>query len=183
MQCGVSDNHTSLHPAKPRAAGTFVQTPFSHLQKNRGCSAQSRTRREPSLWHTANSPNHPLISSLGSIPISLGEGYYHLEALYASSFQTLLYHFPWAGSHFRFASWDLAPGLIPAPEPSFMSEWAGWSRGTLQCALTQVVLGKLLPDFCKEVESDRVKAEWWQSSEQWFPAPSDVYFLVSEWHV
>lgn len=105
------------------------------------------------------SPNGLLIFSLGSITSSLKEeGYYHLEALYASSFQTLPSHFPWAGSHFRFASWDSAPGLIPAPEPSFVSERAGYSRGTLQCALTQVVLGEVLLDFCKEVGSDSGKA-------------------------
>lgn len=140
-----------------------MQTPFTHKQTDGGCSAQSRTRREPSLQHTSNSPNCLLIFSLGSTPVSLEEGYYHLEALYTSSLWTLLSHFPWAGSHFRFASWASAPGLIPAPEPSSMSERAGWSRGTLQCALAQVVLGKVLPDFCKEVESDSIKAEWWQS--------------------
>ncbi|KAM6071636.1 uncharacterized protein LJ206_010095 [Theristicus caerulescens] len=29
----------------------------------------------------------------------------------------------------------------------------------------KVVLGKVLPDFCKEVESDSVKAERWQNSD------------------
>lgn len=127
---------------------------------------------QPTTWQEENHPSNTsqavqtvLIYCLGSIPISLKEGYYHLEALYASSFQTLLSHFPWAGSHLRFASWDSAPGLIPASGRRFMSEWAGWSRGTLQCALMHMVLGKVLLDFCKEVESGSLKAEWWQSSD------------------
>ena len=156
---------TPLSTQQSKSHSHISANSFYSPAKEWGCSAQSRTRRDPSLQHTSNSPNRLLIFSLGSIPVSLKEGSYHLEALYASSFQTLLSHFPWAGSHFRFASWDSAPGLIPAHEPSFMSEWAGWSCGTLQCALMQVVLGKVLPDFCREVQSDSVKAEWWQSSD------------------
>lgn len=144
----------------------FVQT---HQQRNGGCSAQpspvpNKERIIPPVHLKQSTP------SVGPQPsqyfyFSKGGLLTFAKSLHTRSFQTLLSHFPWAGNHFRCASWDSAPGLIPAPMRSFMSQWAGWSCGTLQRALMQVVLGKVLPDFCKEVESNSVRADWWQTSD------------------
>lgn len=120
MQWGTSDNHTSLHPAKQEPQSCLCKLLLLTSKRMEAASQQLtpvQNKKTIPPKHLEQS-NHLLIFSLGSIRVPLKEGYYCLEVFYASSFQTLLSHFPPAGSHFRFASWDLALGPIPAPDPS-----------------------------------------------------------------